>query len=187
MTIYSIALFLHIVGALGLFVALGLEWTSMWYLRRAETAEQAQQWLLAFALLRRIYPFSWAAILLPGFYMTATIWGGVAWVGVALAAVILIAVLGAALTGRRMAAIGPALATEKGAISPALRRRLGDSLLWASLYTRLAIALSIVFLMTVKPDLVGALLAVGAAVLLGLALAWPARSQVRLQRAKEQR
>jgi len=54
MTLYSLALFLHIVGALGLFIALGLEWTGLWYLRRAGTAEQAQQWLLAFTLLRRI-------------------------------------------------------------------------------------------------------------------------------------
>jgi hypothetical protein len=185
MTLYSLALFLHIVGALGLFTALGLEWTSLWYLRRAGTAEQGQQWLLAFAVLRRIYPFSWVAILLPGFYMTAT-WGGAAWVGIALAAVILIAILGATLTGRRMAAIGPALATEKGAISPTLRQRLDDPLLWTSLYTRLAIALGIIFLMTVKPGLVGALLTMGVAVVLGLALAWPARRQVRLQQAREE-
>ena len=30
MNAYSIALFLHIVGALGFFVALGLEWTGLW-------------------------------------------------------------------------------------------------------------------------------------------------------------
>jgi hypothetical protein len=40
---YAIALFLHIVGALGLFVALGLEWTSLLLLRRATTTEQARE------------------------------------------------------------------------------------------------------------------------------------------------
>jgi hypothetical protein len=186
MTFYSFALFLHIVGALGLFIALGLEWTSLWYLRRATTAEQVNQWLLVFALLRRIYPISWATILLPGFYMTATVWSRAAWIGIALAAIILIVVLGMALTGRRMAAIGPAVAAERGSLSPTLRQRLRDPLLWASIQTRVAIALGIVFLMTVKPGLGGALLTIGLAVVLGIASALPAWSRVRLQEAREE-
>ena len=36
---YSIALFLHIVGALGFFVALGLEWTGLRQIRSAMTLE----------------------------------------------------------------------------------------------------------------------------------------------------
>lgn len=183
MTFYSFALFLHIVGALGLFIALGLEWTSLWYLRRATTVEQARQWLLVFALLRRVYPASWAAILLSGLYMTATAWRGVAWIGIAVAALFLLPLLGAAITGRRMATIGPAVAAENGLLSPTLRQQLYDPLLWASIQTRLAIALGIVFLMTVKPGLGGALLTIGVAVVLGLASAWPAWSQVRLQAA----
>jgi hypothetical protein len=186
MTFYSFALFLHIVGALGLFIALGLEWTSLLYLRRATTIEQVHQWLLVFALLRRIYPASWAAILLPGIYMIATVWGGVAWVGVALVAMVLLPVLGAALTGRRMVAIGPAVAVERGSVSLALRQRLRDPLLWASIQVRAAIALGIVFLMTVKPDLAGALLTIGTAVVLGLASALPAWGRVQLQEAREE-
>jgi hypothetical protein len=187
MAFYSIALFLHITGALGLFIALGLEWTSLWYLRRATTAEQADQWLLVFTLLRRIYPVSWAAILLPGIYMMATIQGGGAWVGVAFAAMLLLPIVGASLTGRRMAAIGPMVATERGSISFALRERLHDPLLWLSIQTRVAIALGIVFLMTVKPGLSGALLTMGVAVVLGLASALPAWNRVQLQEAREER
>ena len=37
---YSIALFLHIVGALGFFVALGLEWTGLGQIRSAMTLER---------------------------------------------------------------------------------------------------------------------------------------------------
>ncbi|MBI1878940.1 MAG: hypothetical protein HYR94_12105 [Chloroflexi bacterium] len=186
MTFYSFALFLHIVGALGLFIALGLEWTSLWYLRRATTAEQVNQWLLVFALLRRIYPISWAAILLPGFYMTATVWGRAAWIGIAFAAIFLLPILGAVISGRRMAAIGPAVATERGSVSPGLRQRLRDPLLWASIQTRVAIALGIVFLMTVKPGLGGALLTIGLAVVLGFASALPAWGRVRLEEAREE-
>ena len=39
MTVYAVALFLHIVGALGLFAALALEWTALSGFRRSTTAE----------------------------------------------------------------------------------------------------------------------------------------------------
>lgn len=169
MTPYSIALFLHVVGALGLFVALGLEWTSLVYLRRASTAEQAREWLGVLGGTRRLGPASLAAILLSGFYMMATTWGWVGWIIVALAAMVLIAIVGATLTGLRIVAVGRAAAAESGLLSPALRQRLQDPLLWTSVQIRTAIALGIVFLMTIKPDLIGALATIGLAVVLGLA------------------
>ena len=175
-----------LVGWLGFLGGLGLEWTSLWYLRRATSVEQVNQWLPIFALLRRVYPVSWAAILLPGFYMTATAWRGAGWISIAFAAIILIVVIGVALTGRRVPAIGRAVAMESRPLSPTLRQQLGDPLLWTSIQTRAAIALGIVFLMTVKPGLGGALLTIGVAVVLGLASALPAWSRVWLQEAREE-
>ena len=176
-------LFLHIVGALGLFVALGLEWASLSYLRRAATVEQAREWLSMFNAQRRIYPLSWLAILIPGFYMAAAAWRGVAWITIALAAVVLLVVLGVALTGRRLAPIGQSVAAESGSISSTLRQRLDDPLLWASLWIRTGIALGIVFLMTIKPDLFGALITMGVAVVLSMAFSLPAwgRNQEKVQ------
>ena len=173
MTLYSVALFLHIVGALGLFAALGLEWTSMRQLRRATTAEQAHEWLNALGLVRRMGPASLAAIFLSGLYMVATAWGIVAWIAVALGAMLLLPPLGA-FNGLRLAAIGRAMAAQPGPLSADVRQRLRDPLLWTSVQTRAAIVLGIVFLMTVKPDLNGALLMVATAVVLGLASSWPA-------------
>jgi hypothetical protein len=136
-------------------------------------------------LIGRIQPVSGTAILLTGIYMMATVWGGVAWIIIALAAIVLMVALGTALSGRRMAPIGPAAAAEKGSLSPDLRQRLRDPLLWLSIQARVAIALGIVFLMTVKPGLGGALLTIGAAVVLGLASALPAWGSVRLEEARE--
>ena len=172
--LYPIALFLHVVGALGLFMALGLEWTGVLHLRRAATAEQVREWAAIVARLRWVYAPSFAALLLTGFYMTAAAWTEAGWVGVALAALLLIAALGMVLTGRRMAPIGRALAAEHGPLSSNLRQRLRDPLLWTSIQTRMAVALGVVFLMTVKPDLGGALLTTGAALLLGLVSTVPA-------------
>jgi len=44
MTAYVIAKYLHVVGALGMFLALGLEWATLVQLRRAQTAEQVREW-----------------------------------------------------------------------------------------------------------------------------------------------
>src|ERR1700740_3533375 len=51
MTPYSIALYFHFLGLIGLFVGYGLEWTASSLLRRSTSAEQARAWL-------RIYRFS---------------------------------------------------------------------------------------------------------------------------------
>ncbi len=106
MNYYSIALFLHVVGALGFFVALGLEWTGLWQIRRATTSEQIRAWMGISKSARSLGIASMLAILISGFYMMATAWGSVAWIIVALGALVLLVVLTMALTGPRMAAIG---------------------------------------------------------------------------------
>lgn len=178
MSVHSIVLFLHIVGALGLFVALGLEWASMAYLRRAASVEQAREWLGVRSIVMPVGLASLVLILLSGFYMMATSWGWVGWIVVALIAMVLIAVLGATLTGLRMGAIEQAIASERGPLSPALRQRMNDPLLWVSVRTRSAIALGIVFLMVVKPALSGALVTLGVAIIAGLTLSVPAWRRV---------
>ncbi len=81
---YSIALFLHIVGALGFFVALGLEWTSLRHLRQATTAEQVCEWLRVPNEMGRVGLIAMLTLVAAGLYMTARVWGGVAWIMVTL-------------------------------------------------------------------------------------------------------
>ena len=181
MNFYSIALFLHILGALGFFVALGLEWTSLRRMRGATTFEQVREWMPISNSAQRVGMPSMLLILISGFYMMATAWGGVAWIIVALGTLVLLVVLGLALTGPRMAAIGRSMTAENGPVSSTLHSLLHDPILWISMQTRAALALGIVFLMTVKPELGGALLTTGVAMVLGLASALPAASRKRVQ------
>ena len=181
MSRYSIALFLHIVGALGLFAALGLEWTSLRQLRRATTVEQVRAWFDVLGLVRRIGPASLAAILLPGFYLMAAAWGWTGWIVVALAGMGLLAALGA-LNGVPLAALGRELTMHQGALAAPVRERLQHPRFVASIQTRVALVLGIVFLMTVKPDLGGALLTIGVAVVLGLGASVPAWRRERARR-----
>jgi hypothetical protein len=173
MNTYSIALFLHIVGALGFFVALGLEWTGLRQIRRATNTEQLREWMRIINTTRRVGGPSMLLILITGFYMTAIARVGAAWISVTLGAIVLLIVVGAALSGPRMAALGKALSNEQGFVSHNLQNLANHPLLWVSMQTRLWIALGIIFLMAVKPDLAGSLLAICIAAVVGLATALP--------------
>jgi hypothetical protein len=181
MNAYSIALFLHIVGAVGFFVALGLEWTGLSQIRSAITPVQVRGWM---GILKSVRKFGFASMLtavITGIYMMLTVWGGEAWIYVTLGALALVIVLSVALTGPRMAAIGRALATEKVPLSQTFYSLASHPLLWISIQTRVAIALGIVFLKTAKPDLGGSLITIGVAIVLGVASALPMPRSERVQ------
>ena len=174
MTPYTIALFLHVTGALGLFVAIGLEWISLPRLRRAASVEQARTWLGVLGSLRPSGASSALMLLVTGIYMMITTWRGAAWAGIGLLALVLIAALGAALNGRRVRAIGRALPAEPGPLPQALVQQLRDPVLVFSARLRAALALGVVFIMCTKPELAGSLTAMGAALAIGLVAGLPA-------------
>lgn len=168
MTLYSIALFVHILGALALFGAMGMEWVALLNLQRVGMAEQAREWMKVFTLFPRIYPFAWGAILLAGLYMTAAVWKGAEWIIVALVSVVVLMALGGALTGRRMPSLAQGIARANGALSTDLQATLRDPYLLAVFQVRLAFTLGIVFLMVTKPGLLVGFLEMGMATILGL-------------------
>ena len=77
MSLYSVALFLHITGALGLFAGLAVDWTALGALRRATTVDQVREWISVYPLLQRIGSASVGLLLVFGLYMTVTSWGDV--------------------------------------------------------------------------------------------------------------
>ncbi len=169
MNAYSVALFLHIVGALGIFVALGLEWTGLRQIRNATSPDPIRGWM---HILSGQRGFGFAAMLttvITGIYMMLTVWGSAAWIIVTLGSLILVIALSVALSAPRMVAIGRALATEKGPLSMTFHSLANHPLLWISIRARVAIALGIVFLKIARPDFGGSLLTIGVAILLGLA------------------
>lgn len=162
MNAYLLSRYLHVVGALGLFVALGLDWASLAQLRRARTAEQVREWARVLGWLRWLGPFSLAVTVLPGFYMAGAAWRGADWIGVSLAALLVVAALGA-LGSRRLGTAVKAATREAGALSPETRAILRSPLPWISVRIRAALLLGIVYLMTAKPGLVPSLWAMAVA------------------------
>jgi hypothetical protein len=177
---YSIALFLHIVGAMGFFVALGLEWTGLSQIRSAMSLEQVRGWMGILKNVRKVGFASMATAVITGIYMMVTDVGSEAWIIVTIGSLILVIALAQALTGPRMAAIGRALAAEKGVLSNAFHSLANHPWLSISIQTRIAIAVGIVFLKTIQPDWGGSLLTVGIAIVLGVtsALYVPRRERV---------
>jgi hypothetical protein len=171
MDYYSIALFLHVVGALGFFVGLALEWVSIQQLQRLTTAEQVVAWFKSTVAMRAIGGISMLVILVAGFYMMAVVWGGADWIEVAFGAMVVMGAIAGLVTGPRTGAIKRAVAKESGTISPAIDRLIHHPLLWVSMLTRVGIGLSIVYLMTVKPTMVPSLIVVVIGLVVGLAAA----------------
>jgi hypothetical protein len=122
------------------------------------------------------------ALLIPGVWMMIQTWGPRPWLEAALIAVVAMAVMGGVVTGRVMRQVGMALSNETGpTLSPAFRTLRSQCALMWSLQLRIAIAIGILALMTMKPGWTGSLLIMGAAVLVGLA----ASVRVSVRRAAE--
>jgi hypothetical protein len=173
MSNYSIALFLHIAGALGFFVVLGLEWIGLSQVRRARLPDEARAILGMVKSADRLGFISMPTTIVTGIYMLLTVWGWVPWIIVVLGALVLEIVLFVVLAKPRMATIEQALAAETEFVSQTFHDLVNDPILWISIRTRVAIILAIVFLKIATPDLGGSLLTIGIAIVLGLASALP--------------
>jgi hypothetical protein len=121
MSLYSLALFLHIVGALALFALLTIEGLS---LRQGTRPPR---------ISRMLGPISGLLVLVPGLYMSATSWGWQGWILVSLVSWLLLAA-GGAFTGIQL-----------------MKGRLDRHTASVSWLVRVGLALGVVFVMTVKP------------------------------------
>lgn len=185
MSIFSIALFLHIVGALGVSVALGLEWIGLSQIRKTTVPDEIRAILRVVKSTTRIGFVSMLSTVITGFYMVLAGVGWVPWILVVIGALILAMAIARALTAPRMAAIGRALATEKGSVSQNFHKLLNDPILSVSVQTRVAIVLGIIFLKIATPGFGEALLTIGAAIVLGLVSALPILRRVQVHKTTD--
>ncbi len=164
----SVILFLHIVGAIGIFVALGLEWTGLSQLGSVQVPEQVRVWMGILKSTQGVGFSSMVMTVITGVYMMLTDWGLVPWIYVTIGALVLVILLSMLLTKPQMANIGKAIFVEKGRIIKDLPALANHPFLRISIRTRVAIALGIVFIKTAKPEFGGSLLAIVVAIALGI-------------------
>ncbi|HEX3271298.1 MAG TPA: DUF2269 family protein [Ktedonobacterales bacterium] len=152
-TLYRLAIFAHVLGMIGFFMALGAYVFGLAALRRARRVEQVR------LICRMIFltdVVAVAGILLlatTGLTMALTTWNvRTGWIAVAIVSFILIAPIGPLIVERRLHKIDAmARTTEDGPVPDALARRISDPVIGAALAVLIALLLGIVFLMTTKP------------------------------------
>jgi hypothetical protein len=172
MSIYTIVLFVHIIGAIGYFLSIGTWLFILVGLRRAQRVEHVRALIKLNDLSGPFGAGSAVVLLIAGLYLALTAWSLLTgWILVALISLILMVPTTAALIAPRRSAIVKQLAREApgGELSRALERHIDDPILATVCTTVLTLLLGLVFLMTTKPNLVGSLIVMVVALLLGLA------------------
>jgi len=171
MTIYTIVLFLHVIGAIGYFLGIGTWLIGFIAIRQAQRVEQVRTLAHLTGQIGPVFGISVLLILLTGLYMAITTWGFLTgWILVALISLILIAPLGTAFIEPRRRAIDYlAQQTPDGPLPKSLEQSTHDPILLAALQTVTTLLLGVVFLMTNKPSLIGSIIVMALALVLGLA------------------
>ena len=172
MSIYPVVLFLHIVGAIGYFLGIGIWLFILLGLRRTQRVEQVRSLIHLNDLSAPFSAASAVLLLVTGLYLALTAWSLLtSWILVALISLFLMVPTSAALIAPRRRALVDQMAREapEGTISLALVQRIHDPVLLIVVQTVAALLLGLVFLMTTKPNLVGSLIVMVVALLLGLA------------------
>ncbi len=171
MSIYSIVLFFHVVGAIGYCLGIGMLLFILVDLRRAQRVEHVQALI---HLNDRSAPFSAASaivLLITGLYMTLTEWSLLtSWILVALVSLILMVPISAVLIAPRRIAMSKQLTREApdGVVSEDLKRRIDDPVLAVVVQAVATLLLGLIFLMITKPGLLASIIVVAVALLLGV-------------------
>ncbi len=133
MSAYPFLVFVHVLGGVGIFAAMGIEAGSPGRLRRAKTPQDARLWLGLLALPERLAPISMVTTLVFGIWMMAAAWGHQPWLARAFIGLAGMGVLGGVVTLRRTRRLRAALAADTGSdVSGALRSVPSGRVLTAS-------------------------------------------------------
>jgi hypothetical protein len=175
---YSIVLFFHFLGLIGLFIGYGIEWVTSALLRQASTADQARSWLRVY---RVSLPVSGPALLLliaTGGYLAAQVGGmKLSWIMATWVGIILALGIGFGLILPRVKGIRAALTIGNAALSTDALARLRDPVLATLIRMRFFLAIGIVYLMIAKPTFESGLIALLISIGAGLAVSIPSWSR----------
>ena len=179
MTRFTIAVFLHLVGMVGLFIGYGLEWVASSLLRRSTNAEQVRAWLRIFRLSLPISGPGLVVLILSGVYfasITESMKEG--WMLASLLAIVLAFGIGFVFIWLRVRMLRAVLPEGNTPLSEAGSASVQDPVILTLIRVRFLLALGVLYVMIAKPDLATSLYILLSAIVVGLisaATAWMAR------------
>ncbi len=185
MNVYTLLLFAHVCGAIGIFAGLGTWLFGMAAWWRAERIEQVR--LVAELMIRCGYVVVGSVVLIAaaGLAMAVRVWGlETGWIRVASVSFLLLGLIGAFVIDPRVKRIARlAKAVPPGPLTAEAGARTRDPLIAMGLLTMVAGLFGIVFLMTNKPSLDASVTVMAVAVAIGLVsgllAAWRGRRHLR--------
>ena len=171
--LYNIVLFLHIAGAVIMFMAIAILALSMLSMLQSKDTENVKRWSGLAVKTDVLFPLSTLLIIVPALYLVFSTWGwGTAWINVSLAALLGASFLGPVINLRRLKGILAAAEAETDVVpSISLVNKVRDRVLWNSVSIMAMLAVGILFLMAVKLALLGSLITMVLAVAVGFGLA----------------
>ena len=171
--LYNVVLFLHILGAVIMFMAIAVLALSMLSMLHSKDTENVKRWSGLAVKTDVLFPMSTLLIVVPALYLVFSTWGwGTAWINVSLTALLGASFLGPVINLRRLKGILAAAEAETDAIpSIGLMNKVRDRVLWNSVSIMSMLAVGILFLMAVKLALFGSLITMALAVAIGFGLA----------------
>jgi len=165
---YSLILFIHVISAMALFIAIALEGSLLVRLRSARNRKELEFPVNASRRLGRIYGPAFLGILGGGIYLADKLRIRAAWVPLAVCATLLMAIVAGLMTGRGMSRLRKATGSQP--FESLLPLAMSKTLL-ISYGFRAGLAVGIVFLMTAMPSPVVSLVALGAGSVAGILVA----------------
>jgi hypothetical protein len=172
MTVYSIALFIHLSALVLAAAATAVSVYAAWRLRAAETAGEVAAWGRTIHNTAKSFPVATLGLLGSGAYMVQQSWSwSMPWIVAALVGLAAMVVLGAGIEGGR----GRVLAREvrTAGLSPRARRLLGDPVVWSARLANVLLMVAVMFVMTTKPGALDSAAALILAVVIGVLGALP--------------
>ncbi len=178
MNFYAIALFLHIISAMGIFIGLGMEGLTLRHLADAETGSQALAWTNSTKIMRNVFAISSVLLLLSGIYLEEAVWGWTAWVIAGL--ILLVALSGYGNTSaKKIMANVNSLSKNNEPIPPEIKNKISDPTYLRMLKLRLPVAAGIIFIMTMKPGWFGSVVAIVISFIIGYLISFPKGEKVK--------
>lgn len=174
MNAFSVVLFIHVLSAITLFIAITLEGVVLARIRSARQRDELRSAVQASRRLGAIYGPAFIGILGAGIYLAYQLQIKAAWIPCALVATLVMGIISGTVTGTKMSALRRGLAAQAASFG-GLSSHARSNFLLASYGFRAGLAVGIVFLMSATPALVASIVALVIASILGMAVALLAR------------
>jgi hypothetical protein len=175
MTVYNVVLFLHFLTVAAVVTAAIMLHAVGFRIRAAQTLAEIRPWAAVTGKIVRLFPFIVLGLVGTGAFLTQEEWTWTApWIYVSIVGLAINQALGLGVSAKRGRALRRELdGAPDGPVSSRVDALARDPLAWSSSLATTGITVSIIFMMTTKPGLLGSIIVLTVGAVAGVASAVP--------------